>query len=70
MNSKKRRYIQTKFIQFIAEKNRLQDEDEVQDEIQDEEVENLEDEVQDEEDWTFRGIECEKEKLQRTSIRD
>ena len=27
MNSKKRRYIQTKFIQFIAEKNRLQDEE-------------------------------------------
>ena len=35
MNSKKRRYIQTKFIQFIAEKNRLQDEDEVQDEEDD-----------------------------------
>jgi hypothetical protein len=35
MNSKKRRYIQTKFIQFIAEKNRLQDDDEVQDEEDD-----------------------------------
>lgn len=54
MNSKKRRYIQTKFIQFIAEKNRLQDEDE----------------VQDEEDWTFKKIEYETKKLQRTSIRD
>lgn len=41
MNSKKRRYIQTKFIQFIAEKNRLQDEDEVQDEVQDEEEDLL-----------------------------
>lgn len=36
MHSKKRRYIKTKFIQFIAEKNRpQQDEDEVQDEEDD-----------------------------------
>ena len=65
MNSKKRRYIQTKFIQFIAEKNRLQDEDEVQDEIQDEEVENLEDEVQDEEDDLLTEIMRDLKKLER-----
>ena len=65
MNSKKRRYIQTKFIQFIAEKNRLQDEDEVQDEIQDEEVENLEDEVQDEEDDVLTEIMRDLKKLER-----
>lgn len=64
MNSKKRRYIQTKFIQFIAEKNRLQDEDEVQDEIQDE-VENLEDEVQDEEEDLLTEIMRDLEKLKR-----
>lgn len=65
MNSKKRRYIQTKFIQFIAEKNRLQDEDEVQDEIQDEEVENLDDEVQDEEDDLLTEIMRDLKKLER-----
>jgi len=65
MNSKKRRYIQTKFIQFIAEKNRLQDEDEVQGEIQDEEVENLEDEVQDEEDDLLTEIMRDLKKLER-----
>jgi hypothetical protein len=66
MNSKKRRYIQTKFIQFIAEKNRLQDEDEIiQDEIQDEEVENLEDEVQDEEEDLLTEIMRDLEKLKR-----
>jgi RNA polymerase-binding transcription factor DksA len=65
MNSKKRRYIQTKFIQFIAEKNRLQDEDEVQDEIQDEEDENLEDEVQDEEDDLLTEIMRDLKKLER-----
>lgn len=65
MNSKKRRYIQTKFIQFIAEKNRLQDEDEVQDEIQDEEVENLEDEVQDEEGDLLTEIMRDLKKLER-----
>ncbi len=65
MNSKKRRYIQTKFIQFIAEKNRLQDDDEVQDEIQDEEVENLEDEVQDEEDDLLTEIMRDLKKLER-----
>lgn len=65
MNSKKRRYIQTKFIQFIAEKNRLQDEDEVQDEIQDEEVENLEDEVQDDEDDLLTEIMRDLKKLER-----
>ncbi|GEM_PF-3870211 len=67
MHSKKRRYIQTKFIQFIAEKNRLQDEDEVQDEIQDkEEVENnLEDEVQDEEDDLLTEIMRDLKKLEK-----
>ena len=65
MNSKKRRYIQTKFIQFIAEKNRIQDEDEVQDEIQDEEVENLEDEVQDEVDDLLTEIMRDLKKLER-----
>ncbi len=64
MNSKKRRYIQTKFVKFIAEKNRLQDEDEVQDEIQDE-VENLEDEVQDEEEDLLTEIMRDLEKLKR-----
>jgi hypothetical protein len=42
MNYKKKRYIKTKFKQFLAEKNNFQNEDEVQDE-----PENLEDETQD-----------------------
>lgn len=65
MNTKKRRYIQTKFIHFITEKNKLQDDDEVQDEIQEEEVESIDDEVQDEEEDLLTEIMRDLKKLER-----
>jgi hypothetical protein len=44
MSATKRRYLKTKFMEFLAENNRIQNEDE----IQKEETDNTEDKVQDE----------------------